>query len=110
MGTKIQELEASWDVSRAIRQFQKADKSFSNDKSDAAQKHLQNGLDLFVKALKHIAKAEVDAYNKAGDDIDKGNQELQKSIDDYANGEDKRAARHYDDAMDSYDKALDIID
>jgi hypothetical protein len=109
MGTKIQEWEASWDMSRAFRQFQRADKSLTKDNSDTAVKHLKKGLHLFSNALNHIAKAEEDAYKKAGEKIDAGNKDLQKSIDEYSNGENDRGARHYDDAMNSYDEALDIV-
>ena len=56
-----------------------------------------------------MEKAEVDAYNKAGKLLSDANDEMQKGIDDYASGNDNSAARHYSDAMDSYDKALDLL-
>jgi hypothetical protein len=110
MGTKFQEHEASWDMSRAFRQFQRADKDFTNGKGDAAVDRLKKGLSSVSKAGAHLVKAEDDAYNKAGNEVTNGNNELQKSINDYADGRNDSGARHYDDAMNYYDKALDIIE
>ena len=110
MGTKFQETEASFDLSKAYREVQRAEKDFANGKDDAAVKRMQKGYDLYTKALGHLANAAEDAYNEAADKIDKGNSELQKSIDDYANGKDDSGARHYADAMNYYDEALDIVD
>ena len=50
----------------------------------------------FDAALEHAAKAEDDAYNKAGDEIDKGNAELKKSIEEYTDGHMERAESHFD--------------
>ncbi|MEL4455752.1 hypothetical protein [Lutimonas vermicola] len=110
MGEKIQIFEANVDMSRAFRQFQKADNAFAKDKDDSAEKHLAKGLDLLQKVADHLAQAVEDDYAKAADEIDKGNTELQKSIDSYADGKDDRADKHYDKALDHYDKALDLID
>jgi tetratricopeptide (TPR) repeat protein len=110
MGIKLQVHEASWDMSRAFRQFQWADKDLGNAKEDAAVNRLQKGLKLVSKAGDHLVKAEEDAYNKAGDKVASGNTELQKSIDYYAAGKNDSAERHYDDAIKYYDDALDIID
>ena len=110
MGTKYQEYKAAWDVSRALRQFQRADKDITKGYPKDAVKRMKRGLELVGYAVEHMAKAEEDAYNKASDEITKGNNELQKSIDDYANDKTDSGARHYNDAMNYYDKALDIID
>lgn len=110
MGIDYQVHRASVDMSKAFRQFQKADNAFYDDNEDSAVDHLSRGMDLFQRALDHLAKAEEDAYNKAGDLITKGNAELQKSLDEYADGKDDSGARHYADALDYYDQALDIID
>ena len=110
MGIDYQVHRASVDMSKAFRQFQKADNAFADDKQDSAVNHLSRGYDLFQTALDHLAKAEEDAYNKAGDLIAKGNNDLQKSIDEYNAGNDDSAAKHYADALDYYDQALDIID
>ena len=109
MGTKFQETEANFDLSKAYREVQRADKDITNGKDDAAVNRLQKGYNLFTKAVGHLANAEEDAYKKAGDKIDKGNGELQKSIDDYADGKDDSGARHYADAMKCYDDALDMV-
>ena len=109
MGTKFQEYKAGWDVSRALRQFQWADKDITKGYPKDAVKHMERGLKLAGNAVEHMAKAEEDAYNKASDEITKGNKELQRSIDDYVNDKTDSAARHYDVAMKYYDKALDII-
>jgi hypothetical protein len=54
MGTKIQEYMASFDLSRAFRQFQKAEKAFNNDQTDSAVNHLEKGLNLVAKSIDHI--------------------------------------------------------
>ena len=110
MGTKIQEHRASFDLSRAYREAQKAEKDFTNGKDDTAVKRLKKAYNYYSKACDHLVKAADDAYNKAGDKIDKGNNELQRSIDDYADGNVERGARHYNDALNYYDEALDIVD
>ncbi|MBT8440200.1 MAG: hypothetical protein KJO91_10775 [Gammaproteobacteria bacterium] len=110
MGIDFQLHRASVDIAKGFRQFQKADSALSNDNIDSAVKHLNKGLDCFATAQEHVVKAEDDAYNKAGEEIDKGNKELQKSIDAYADGNADRAISQYESAMDSYDKALDLID
>jgi tetratricopeptide (TPR) repeat protein len=99
----------SVDVAKAFRQLQKADKDLSKGNVDRASKHYDKGLKLFATAADHAAKADDDAYNKAGNEVGKGNKELQKSIDSLDNGDLDRAADHYADAMDSYDNALDLI-
>jgi hypothetical protein len=110
MGEKIQIFEANVDMSRAFRQFQMADKAFVNDKDDSAKKHLAKGLDLLKKVVGHLAKAAEDAYKKAGNQIDKGNAELQKSIDEYTDGNDNSGAKHYANALNYYDQALGLFD
>ncbi len=91
---------ASINMSKAFRQFQKADNAFVKDKDDSGEKHLAKGLDLLQKVVDHLAKAVDDDYAKAADEIDKGNTELQKSIDSYADGNDDRADKHYGKALD----------
>ena len=44
------------------------------------------------------------------DKIGDGNDQLQKSIDAYADGKYDSAARHYDDAMEYYGTAIDLVD
>lgn len=110
MGERFQIFEANVDMSRAFRQFQKADNAFVKDKDDLAKKHLANGLGLFKKVAGHLANAVEDVYQSATDEINKGNNELQKSVDAYANGNDDSAANHYDNALNHYDKVLDILD
>ena len=97
-------------MSKAFRQFQKADNAFYNGNENAAVNHLSKGLNLFQTSLDHLSKAEGDAYQAASNDIDKGNSELQKSVDEYANGNDDSAVKHYNKALDYYDKALDLLD
>jgi exonuclease VII small subunit len=57
-----------------------------NNDQNAAVNHLSNGLDLFDKAMEHLSKAEDLVYQQAGEEIDKGNDQLQKSIDAYNGG------------------------
>ncbi len=110
MGVEYQMHRASVDTAKGFRQFQKADNELSKDNFDSAVIHLNKGLDCFSTAIDHIAKAEDDAYSKAGSEIDQGNNEMRKSIDDYANGDLDSGQRHYAKALDKYDEALDLID
>ena len=100
----------SVDIAKGFRQFQKSDAAFDDDNFDRSVKYLNKGLDCFATAGDHIAKAEDDAYNEAGDEIAKGNKELQKSIDAYADDNVDRAQNDYASALNYYDKALDLID
>lgn len=100
---------ASVDIAKGFRQFQKADAAYNKDDIDRSVKDLNKGLDYFSTAGDHIAKAEDDAYNKAGDEIAKGNADLKKCIDAYANGNVDSAQNDYDNALDNYDKALNLI-
>jgi tetratricopeptide (TPR) repeat protein len=109
MGIDYQLHRVSVDAAKAYRQFQKADKEFNKGNVDSASNHLNKGLDLFATAGDHALKAEDDAYNKAGNEIDKGNQQMQKCIDEYASGNVDSAENHYADALDDYDRALDLI-
>lgn len=109
MGVEFQMHRASVDISKGFREFQKADSELYNDKVDAAVRHLNKGLNFFTSALDHAAKADDDAYNKAGNEIDKGNKELQEAITAYADGHADSAANHYQKALGSYDAALDLI-
>jgi len=110
MGVEYQMHRASVDTAKGFRQFQKADNELSKDNVDSAVTHLSKGLDCFSAAMDHIAKAEDDAYSKAGSEIDQANKEMRKSIDDYANGELDSAQRHYTNALGKYDEALDLIE
>lgn len=109
MGIDYQLHRVSTDVAKGFRQFQKADNDVYKGKFDAAVNHLDKGLSYFSSAYDHALKAEDDAYTKAGGYIDDGNKDLQKSIDEYANGEMDSATRHYQDAVGKYDEALDLI-
>lgn len=109
MGIDYQVHRASVDISKGFRQFQKADNKLVDGNVDSAVNHLDKGLNLFGTAMDHLAKAEEDAYNKAGGEIDKGNKDLRKSIDEYSNGDVDSAAKHYASALDKYDEALELL-
>ena len=109
MGIDYQLHRVAVDIAKGFRQFQKADKEFNKGNADSALRYLNKGQDLFAIAGDHAIKAEDDAYNKAGNEIDKGNKQMQKSIDEYANGNVDSADNHYVSAMDDYDNALDLI-
>lgn len=101
---------ASVDLAKASRQAQMADNAFYKGNDEAAVRHLSRGLDLYQAALDHLSKAESDAYQGAGEEIDKGNNQLQMSLDAYSNGNTESAEKHYDKALNHYDKALDLLD
>ena len=109
MGIDFQLHRASVDISKGVRQFQKADKELYNDNIDSATKHYDKGLDKFASAMNHLANAEDDAYNKAGSEIDKGNNEMRKAIGEYNSGNLDRAQEHYNSALNQYDEALDLL-
>ena len=110
MGIDFQMHRASANMAKGFRQFQKADNQLAKGKVDSAVKHYDKGLNCFATAEDHLAKAEDDAYSKVGTKIDKGNQELKKSIYEYTQGNVDNAEKHYVSAMNSYDEALDLID
>jgi len=99
----------SVDIAKGYRQIQKAGAAFSKGNADSAAEHLNHALNDFGAAMDHAAKAEDDAYKDAGKELDKGNSELSKSIKAYADGDDGRGQSHYDNAVECYDKALDLI-
>ena len=110
MGLAHQMHRASVTIATGFRQCQQADDKLATGNVDSAVKHVDKGLKCCVTAEDHFMKAEDDAYSKAGKEIDKGNKELKKSIDDYGQGNVDSAGRHYASAMNSYDDALDLID
>ena len=110
MGENYQVYRAAANAAKGIRQFQKADKEIDRDNPDSAVRHFDKGLNFFVTALEHVEKAADDAFDSAGADISKGNDELQKCIDAYGNGNADSAAKHYDKALKHYDDALDTLD
>jgi len=109
MGINFQLYRASVDISKGYRQFQKADSARSKGNLDSAASHLDKGLNCFAAAHDHLLNAEDDACQNAGNEIDKGNKELQDSIDSYSNGQADRAERHYEKAMENYGAALDMF-
>lgn len=109
MGTTIQEYIAAFDLSRAFRQFHKADKAYINENTDSAVRHLEKGITLVAKALDHIENAVDDTLEEAAKKFEKGNEEIQKSIDAFADDNDDGAERHWDKAMDLYDEALELV-
>ena len=108
--TDYQVHRASVNMAKAYRQFQKADNAFAKNNNNSAVTHLSKGYDHFDMAMDHLAKAEDIVYNQASDEIDKGNKELQKSIDAYNNGDFDSADKYYSKALDHYDKATDLLD
>ena len=99
----------SVDISKGYRQMQKASTALSKGNEDSVTEHLNHALNDFASAIDHAAKAEDSACKSAGKLVDKGNAELQKSINAYADGNSDAAQRHYDSAAENYDKALDLI-
>ena len=99
MGMNYQLAISGFDVSRAFRQLERANKAFIKGNGDSAVDHLRKGFDLLGKAFDHMAQAEEDALNKAGKQIGKGNDELEKSINYYVDGDSDRGDKHYEKAF-----------
>ena len=94
MGIDYQLYRAWANTAKGIRQCQKADSLLQKDKADAAGKHFSKALSDFGTAVDHLAKAENDADVKAGELLDDGNQQLQKAIDRWTDGDDGGAEKH----------------
>lgn len=109
MGMNFQAYRAWANTSKGIRQCQKADTALGKGNADSAMKHFDKALGYFATAVDHLANAEDDANAKAGKLFDDGNQELQKAIDKYADGDADSAEKHYEKALDKYDDALDLV-
>lgn len=109
MGVDYQMHRASVNVAKGLRQFQKAETAYAKEKIDSTVGHIKKGLNYFATAIDHVAQAEDDAYTKAGEKIDKGNKEMKKAADAYDNGHVDTAQNYFMNAMDDYDKALDLI-
>jgi tetratricopeptide (TPR) repeat protein len=110
MGIDYQ-LDRAWaNTAKGVRQCQKADKAFQDGKDDAAADHFDKAINYFAIAVEHLANADDDAYVKAGNLLDDGNQQLKKAIDQWTDGNVDGAVSHYDKALDKYDQALDLVD
>ena len=110
MGMNYQ-LDRAWAATaKGVRQCQKADKVLLEGKVDSAANHFDKALNYFAIAVDHLAKAEDDANIKAGNLLDAGDEQLQKAIDRWRDGDADSAENHYEKALDKYDEALDLID
>jgi hypothetical protein len=111
MGTDYQKHRVSIDISKGFRQLQKADSEILKGEINRASSHYVNGLNYFVSAEDHASRV-VDAdYNKAAEEINLGNKELETTIAKYNDGNVNNTARdHYAKALDHYDASLDLID
>ena len=109
MGLAYQEHRVYVDIAKGFREIRRAENAFYKDKLDSGVNHLAKALNDFGAAVDHAEKAADDAYDKAAKDIDKGNTELQKSIDAYGDDDNDKAAKHYDRAVAHFDDALDLI-
>ena len=110
MGMDYQLYRAWANTAKGIRQCQKADKVLQDGKTDSAANHFSKAAGYFATAVDHLAKAEDDADVKAGNLLDDGNQQLQKAVDQWVDGNVDGAEKHYDKALDKFDEALDLIE
>ena len=110
MGMYFQADRAWANATKGVRQCQKADKLLDKGDVDSAVKHFNKALDYFGTSVDHLAKAEDDANVKAGKLFDAGDEELQKAIDKYVDGDTDGAGKYYEKALDKYDEALELVD
>jgi len=104
------QLDRAWaNTAKGIRECQKADNALLDGNVDSARNHYSKALSHFETAVEHLAKAEDDAYVRAGNLLGDGDQQLQKAIDLYAEGDVDGAKSHYEKALEKYDEALDLI-
>jgi uncharacterized protein YukE len=109
MGLAHQEHRVYVDIAKGFREIRRAENAFYKEKLDSGVNHLAKALNDFGAAVDHAEKAADDASDKAAKDIDKGNAELQKSIDAYGDDDNDKAVKHYDRAVAHFDDALDLI-
>ena len=109
MGVEFQLHRGSVHLARGFNQIQKAGNSLADEHYDRAVTHLDKALTEFGDASNNFAKAEDDACAKAGAQIDKGNDELSKSVKEYGAGDYDSAASHLAKAQENYDNALDLV-
>ena len=110
MGIEHQLHRVSVDISKGYRQIERYASLAAKGDTDRAIMHLTSAINDFSAAIDHAAKAEDDAATKAGSELDKGNADLQKAIDSYADGNADAAQRHYESAVTAYGKAIDLLD
>jgi hemerythrin-like domain-containing protein len=110
MGENFQAYRAAVNAAKGLRQFEKADDKMDNDDVDSAVRHFDKGLNFLATALDHLEKAEDDAYDKAADEIGKGNAQIQKCLDACSGDNVDGAVKHYEKALEHYDAALDELD
>ena len=102
--------DAVRDVKKAYNQISDFDWKVVEGEPTSAARHLRKALGDFESAVTHLAKADVGTSGSAGvDDLNRGVDQLGKSVTALDNGEIDSAQRHYDKAVTDFDKAADIL-
>ena len=108
--------EREWDegvrqVDLGLEQLNTFDQKLAEAEPESAKRHLKKTAEHFSKALTHFEKAEVGRERQGAiDDINAGNEALDKAYKDFDEGKIDMAQSHYDKAIISFQNAAAILD
>lgn len=97
-------------TSRAIRQCQIADKALQDGYTESATDHYVRALKYFEAACQRLGRSERGTDRRLSKLLESGNDQLKKALNEYSAGYEHSARAHYEDALEMYDRALDLAD
>jgi tetratricopeptide (TPR) repeat protein len=96
-------------MSKALRECQIADSVLPDGGPALAATHYERALGYFTIARNQLALAEDETERNVGNLLQAGNDQLRKALNEYAEGYAHSARNYYRNALDSYDRALELI-